>query len=221
MILARPTRRILGAAALTAFFGAMVVEAADATHLPPPRTEGGRTLTEALQLRRSTREFSAKPISQQLLSDLLWAAFGVNRPEEGGRTAPSAYDHQEIDIYVFTTTAVYRYAAKEHALETAAEGDFRALTGTADFAKAAPVSLVYVADHSKSVKARAWEVEKHAYVDTGFIGQNVYLFAASEGLGSVFHESVDRGAVAEKLGLRRDQQVTFAQAVGYPATQAE
>jgi len=202
-------------------FGVIFVEAADMTRLPPPRTEGGGTLTEALQLRRSTREFSHKPISQQLLSDLLWAAFGVNRPGEGGRTAPSAYNHQEIDIYVFVATGVYRYAAKEHALETLAEGDFRALTGAADFARTAPVSLVYVADHSKCVKARAWEVEKHAYVDTGFIGQNVYLFAASESLGSVFHESVDRGAVAEKLGLRRDQQVTFAQAIGYPATQGE
>jgi nitroreductase len=176
-------------------------------------------LMEALELRRTTREFSTAPLSPTELSDLVWAAFGINRPETGGRTAPSAWDHQEIDIYVITGEAAYLYQPSRHVLQPVRDGDLRELACTEDFARQAPVELVYVADHSRMPRTRAWERERTAYIDTGFIGQNVYLYCASAGLATVIHESADVGALAEALELRGDQQVIIAQAVGHPAVE--
>ena len=183
--------------------------------LPDPRTDGGKPLMETLKLRRTTREFSEKDLPRQLLSDLVWAAFGVNR-DDGKRTAPSAWNHQEIDIYVFTREGVYLYDAVGNTLQPVLSGDHRALTAEDDFAKQAPVSLVYVADYSRTPNARVWMKEFYSAIDTGFIGQNVYLFCASAGLGTVIHDSTSDGALAAKLKLRADQQIMLAQAVGYP-----
>jgi nitroreductase len=187
---------------------------ADAIQLPQPDMDGGRPLMQALKHRQTTREFAAKPLSQKNLSNLLWAAFGVNRPESGGRTAPSAHGHMEIDLYVFTGDAAYLYLPGKHALHPVLEGDHR--KGTGSF-PAAPVTIVYVADHSRSTKVALWEKVTYAYIDTGFIGQNVYLYAASEGLACVIHASTPKGALAETLGLRRDQQIIIAQSVGHRA----
>jgi len=183
--------------------------------LPAPRMEGGMPLMQALKERRTTRDFLEKPLAKEVLSDLLWAAFGYNRPAEGKRTAPSAWDHQEIDIYVFTREGVYVYDVKLHSLRPVMRGDQRASTADTDFARQAPVSLVYIADHSKMVQSEPDKKPFYAAVDTGFIGQNVYLYCASQGLGTVIHDGTDKPALAGKLRLRSEQEITLAQAVGY------
>ncbi|UCH63290.1 MAG: SagB/ThcOx family dehydrogenase [Fidelibacterota bacterium] len=181
-----------------------------------PQADGGRPLMQVLQDRRSTREFSAKKLPEQVLSDLLWAAFGVNRPEAGKRTAPSAANLQEIDIYVATADGLYLYDAKAHALEPILAEDVRAATGVQPFVQEAPVNLVYVADFSKMGEWTTEEKVFHSAANTGFIGQNVYLYCASEGLGTVVRGSVDKPALAKVMKLRPDQQVILAQSVGYP-----
>ena len=198
-----------------AWTAAALLYGAEPIVLPPPETGGGRPLMETLAKRRSTREFSEEALSLQTLSNLLWAAFGVNRPATGGRTAPSAWNHQEIDIYLFTPDGVYLYIAFGHRLDKVLDGDRRGAAGSPEFARA-PVSLVYVADHSRSPRTPVWEKEKYAYVSTGFIGQNVYLFGASEGLGTVIHDSADKGALSRLLGLGPGRQIILAQAVGRP-----
>jgi nitroreductase len=177
--------------------------------LPKPQTEGGKPLMQALKERKSGREFSSEKLPSQVLSNLLWAAWGVNRAD-GRRTAPSASNKQEIDVYVVTAEGVSIYDAKLHQLEQVASGDFRAATGGQPFVGQAPLNLVFVADQAKTKNSEM------AYADTGFISQNVYLYCASEGLSTVVRGSVDRAALAKILKLRPDQIVTVAQTVGYP-----
>ncbi len=187
----------------------------DAVKLPPPRTEGGMPLMQALKARHSSREFSDRPLPAQVLSDLLWAAQGVNRPETGKRTAPTARDWREIDVYVASTEGVFVYEPDTHALRRVLDRDLRALTGTQDFPATAPVNLVYVAD-----LARMDTSDEHrrlySATDTGFIAQNVYLYCASAGLASVVRGSLDRAALAAALGLGPNQRIVLAQTVGYP-----
>lgn len=185
--------------------------------LPAPVMTGGMLLMEALKERRSNREFSAKALPQQLLSNLLWAAAGVNRPASGKRTAPSARDWREIDIYVTRRDGVYRYDANDHVLVLVGKEDLRAQTGTQDFVSQAPVNLVYVADLTRMEGASPEKKEFYAAADAGFIAQNVYLFCASEGLATVVRGSVDREALAAMLGLGKHQRIILAQTVGYPA----
>ena len=177
--------------------------------LPKPQTEGGKPLMQALSERKSGREFSSEKLPPQVLSNLLWAAWGVNRAD-GRRTAPSASNRQEIDVYVVTSDGVSLFDAKNHRLEPVAAGDFRAATGGQPFVSQAPLNLVYVADQAQTKSSDT------AYIDTGFISQNVYLYCASEGLSTVVRGSVDRAALAKALKLRPDQLVTVAQTVGYP-----
>lgn len=189
---------------------------AETLQLPAPQTEAGRPLMQALKDRATNREISARSLDAQALSNLLWAAFGVNRPETGGRTAPSAWDHQEIDLYVFTSDAVYLYEPAGHSLKTVLEGDHRDWTGSDEFSKQAPVTLVYVADHSRSPKTRVETKPFYAAIVTGSIGQNVYLYCASAGLATVIHDGADKRALGKGLEMRADQQIILAQAVGYP-----
>jgi nitroreductase len=184
-------------------------------HLPPPRMDGGKPLMEALRLRRTVRDFSAKPLSPQVISDLLWAAFGVNRAD-GGRTAPSAWNQQEIDIYVFTEQGVFLFDAKPHRLSLVLTGDRREWTGADEFARDAPLTLVFVADLVKAEKSEAKDRLFYAYADAGYISQNVYLFCASEGFGTVVHDAADKAELARKMKLRPDQRIVLSQAVGYP-----
>ena len=184
--------------------------------LPQPQTEGGKPLMQALKGRHTTREFKPNPLPAQVLSDLLWAAFGINRPESGKRTAPSARNWQEIDIYVAMAEGTYVYDAKAHRLNPILSGDVRAATGGQDFVKDAPVNLVYIADLAKTGDASAEGQNLYTAVDTGFISQNVYLFCASEGLATVVRGTVDRPALAKLLKLRADQKIIVAQTVGYP-----
>jgi SagB-type dehydrogenase family enzyme len=190
-------------------------EEAKTTALPPPRTKGGKPLIEALALRRSTREYADRPIPPQVLSDLLWAAFGINRPS-GDRTAPYWRHVMVIDVYAAMANGVWYYDPKRHALQEYLRADIRAATGLQDFVPSAPLNLVYVAHGERMQDISPEERRLYASVDTGFIGQNVYLFCASEGLATVFRGAVDYQKLAQAMRLDAAQFVTFAQTVGYP-----
>jgi nitroreductase len=183
--------------------------------LPPPRSEGGQSLTATLKLRRSTREYSDRPLPAQVLSDLLWAAFGINRPS-GDRTAPYWRHVMVIDIYLVMADGVWVYEPKTHNLLPHSKEDFRAETGLQDFVAGAPLNLVYVAHGERMTDVSAEDRRLYASVDAGIIGQNVYLFCASEGLATVFRGAVDRTKLSRTLMLPEQQFVTFAQTVGYP-----
>jgi SagB-type dehydrogenase family enzyme len=184
--------------------------------LPTPQTDGGKPLMQALKDRHTTREFSSEKLSPQVLSNLLWAAFGINRPDTGKRTAPSAMNRQEIDVYVATADGLYIYDAKGNKLDPVLAEDVRGATGTQPFVKDAPLDLVYVADFAKMGKSSDEDKNFYAAADAGFIAQNVYLFCASEGLAVVVRGSVDRAALAKVMKLRPDQKILLGQTVGYP-----
>jgi SagB-type dehydrogenase family enzyme len=186
-----------------------------AIKLPAPDKRGGLPLMRALARRRSSREFARKPLPLPVLSSLLWAAFGVNR-RGGGRTAPSAINAQEIDVYVALPDGAYVYDATAHALRLVAASDLRRVTGYQDFVDDAPLDLVYVADHARMRMVPASQRESYASAAAGAIAQNVYLYAASAGLATVIRAWIDRSAIADALGLTHDQQVLLSQTVGYP-----
>lgn len=198
-------------------FGLETAEKPRTVALPRPTQHGGLPLMEALKARHSTREFSARELPEQALSDLLWAAFGINRPPSGGRTAPSAHDWEEIDVYVALSSGLYVYRAKPHALLQLSAQDIRDRTGIQPFVAEAPLDLVYVADLSRMTQASEEEKRWYSGPDAGFIAQNVYLFCASAGLATVVRGMVDRNALARTLRLKPDQQIILAQTVGYPA----
>ena len=168
---------------------------------------------KALKQRASSRAYSPDPLPLQTLSNLLWAAWGVNRPD-GKRTAPSARNWQEIDVVVVKGDGAWLYDAKAHALQPMVAGDLRALTGTQDFVKEAPVNLLLVADTSRMQGAR--DPAPMAHADAAFIAQNVYLFCASEGLAVVVRASFDGPALAQALKLSDKQKVVLAQTIGFP-----
>jgi nitroreductase len=184
--------------------------------LPKPQTEGGKPLMRALKERSTGREFSARELSPQVLSNLLWAADGINRPDSGKRTAPSANNHQEIDIYVATAKGLFLFDAKANQLQPVLAEDIRASTGSQEFVKDAPVDLVYVADFARMGKSSEPDKIFYSAANTGFIAQNVYLFCASEGLSTVVRGGVDRAALAKVMKLRPEQRITLSQTVGYP-----
>jgi len=183
--------------------------------LPPPEKHGGLPLMDALARRHSSRDFANAPLSLPLLSNLLWAAYGVNRPE-GGRTAPSALNAQEIDVYVALSSGAYLYDAAVHQLNLVAASDLRRVTGYQDFVDEAPLDLVYVADHARMGMVPVAQRESYASTAAGAIAQNVYLFAACNDLATVIRAWIDRAAIADALGLTHDQQVLLSQTVGYP-----
>jgi nitroreductase len=183
--------------------------------LPPPRATGGKPLIDALKLRRSTREYADRSLPPQVLSDLLWAAFGVNRPS-GDRTAPYWRHVMVIDVYAALADGAWLYDPKQHRLERRLDADVRSQTGTQDFVGTAPLNLIYVAHGERMQDISPEERRLYASVDTGFIGQNVYLFCASEGLATVFRGSVDTKKLGATMQLGDGQFVTFAQSVGYP-----
>jgi len=196
--------------------------------LVKPQTDGGKTVLAALWERRTIRNIGSEKLPPQVLSNLLWAAFGVNRekgPSAGGtgRTAASASNSQEIDLYVALPEGVYLYEAVPHRLTPVVPGDFRARSGRRA-AATAPVNIFYVVDIAKYGKAPFQEpglkdadVQKsYYYVATGLIAANVYLFAASQGLAAHFH-NCDKQNTPKEFKLRPEQRVLFAQTVGYPA----
>ena len=184
--------------------------------LPQPQTEIGKPLMQALKLRASSRSFDTKPLPLQELSNLLWAAYGINRPDLNKRTAPSAMNWQEYDVFVFLAEAVYTYEAKSNSLVPVISGDQRALCGVQDFVKSAPLNLVYVADYSKATRGSEDDKKLFATVDCGFIAQNVYLYCASQGLAVVVRGMVDREKLTQALKLKPEQKIILSQTVGYP-----
>jgi SagB-type dehydrogenase family enzyme len=187
--------------------------AATSIKLPEPKTRGGMRLLEALSKRQSSRNFLPDALPLPVLSGLLWAAYGQNRPD-GGRTAPSALNAQEVDVFVALPAGAYRYDAAAHRLDLIAGSDIRRVTGYQDFVDEAPLDLVFVADHNRMGLVPAAQREAYAYAAAGAIAQNVYLFAASSGLGAVIRAWIDRDAIASALGLSHDQQVLLSQTVG-------
>ncbi len=181
-----------------------------------PQTEGGRPLMQVLKDRKTSRSFSSEKLSLQMLSNLLWAAFGINRPDSGKRTAPSAVNWQEIDLYVVFPEGSYLYDAKNHLLQPVSQGDFRGITGRQSFVRDASVNLVYVADFSRMGRASNEDKEFYSAADTGVIVQNVYLYCASEGLATGVRAMIDKPALAKALQLRPDQKITLAQSNGFP-----
>ncbi len=181
-----------------------------------PQTDAGRPLMQVLKDRHSTRTFSSEKLPLQVLSNMLWAAFGINRPDVGKRTAPSAKNRQEIDIYVATADGLYLYNAQTHKLDLVLAKDIRAMTGRQEFVGEAPVNLIYVADFARMGERPESEKVFYSAAGTGFISENVYLYCASEGLATVVRGWIDRPALAKCMGLRPDQNITLAQTVGYP-----
>lgn len=180
--------------------------------LPQP-ADGGTTLVQALKDRRSVREFAARELNQSELASLLWAACGVNRPD-GRRTAPTGRNVQDIDVYVMLPAGVYLYRAQENQLELVNAGDHRAAAGRQPFSAVAPVNLFYVQDCARAMNADEKNTARHGGIHAGAIMQNVYLFCAANGLGSVARDSIDRERLAAVLKLGPSQQIILAQTVG-------
>jgi SagB-type dehydrogenase family enzyme len=187
----------------------------ESIQLPKPQTDGGRPLMQLLRERKSVREFSSEKIPLPVLSNLLWAAFGMNRPD-GKRTAPSARNWQETGIYVTSVDGLYLYEAKTHTLMRIHKDDIRSMTGTQSFVKDVPLNLVYVADYAKAGTSPMEEKNLWSACDTGFIAQNVYLYCTSEGLATVVRGLIDKPALAKVMKLRSDQKIILAQSIGYP-----
>lgn len=206
---------ILASAAVAAAPAIARAQELEPRALPAPRREGGLPLMAALNLRHSTREYSDRALPVQTLSDLLWAAFGINRPS-GDRTAPYWRHVMVIDVYAAMADGVWVYDPKAHSLLPYLKGDIRAQTGMQDFVAVAPLNLVYVAHGERMTDISPEDRRLYASVDAGFIGQNVYLFCASEGLATVFRGAVDYPKLTRALKLPDQQFVTFAQTVGYP-----
>ena len=208
-------KRIFLVAVLLSFTLPLFADELKPIKLPPPQLDSGKKLMQALKDRKSERSFSQKKLSMNVLSNLFWAADGINRKESGRRTAPSAVNWQEIDIYVATSGGLLLYEPKEHDLKPVLNQDIRALTGKQAFASEAPMDLIYVADFSKMGGRSTEEKIFYSAVDTGFISQNVYLYCASEGLATVVRGSIDKDALAKAMKLRDNQKVILAQTVGY------
>lgn len=187
--------------------------------LPPPN-RASMPLGEALLARKTIRDFSSSSLSDQELSDLLWAANGFNRP--GKRTAPTAINRQEIDLYICREDGAYRWESSNNTLVLASSKDLRGLTGrmrdgSSNFALAAPVAIVYVIDYERQgLQSRPRDAAKYSCVDCGFIGQNIYLHCAATGLGTVFLGSLNPDEIAKALQLPPHQVPLFAQTVGKP-----
>ena len=207
------------------------------SHLPavvqlnPPAATNECSVLAALGRRRTIRDISSTSLPPQIVSNLLWAAFGINRPADHfgapGRTAASASNSQEIDLYIATKEGVYLYDARKNILQPIAAEDLRPVAlrpGQHSIDAQAPLTIIYVADIHRLTSTKGYkdiglqdpEMQKaYCYVDTGLIAANVYLYAAAEGLAAWFH-NCDREALAKALSLRSDQRVLFAQSVGNP-----
>lgn len=187
---------------------------APAVVLPPPQRSGGLALMEALQRRESKREFDPTPLSEQSLSDLLWSAAGINRPDMGGRTAPSAMNSQEVQLYVAMPQGLFHYNPTGHALQMTVASDVRRVTGYQDFVDTAPLDLVYVAHHGLMKLVPVAQRERYAFAAAGAMAQNVYLYCAANGLATVLRAWFDNQALSQAMALESDQQLLLCQTVG-------
>lgn len=181
--------------------------------LPQPEKTGGMPLMEALNNRRTVRSFQSKDLTLQQLSNLLWAAWGINR-EGGKRTAPSARNFQETDLYVLLKNGVYLYEASKNQLVFVSDKDEREYAGSQNFIKDAPVQLVLVADLDRISGGSSGKLNT-AYIDAGYISQNIYLWCASEGLGTGARAMINQEELGPKLKLNSNQKIIIAHSVGY------
>ena len=192
------------------------------TLLPAPNIGLSFPLMQAIQNRRSLRKWQDEPISQEDLSNLLWAACGVTKEKYGKvkckRSAPSACNSQEIRVYVLLPEGIFRYEEEMHGLERITSEDIREHVGTQKMMKSAPLGLVYVADLSRMTSPfiRSDEAKRFsAWVDTGFVSQNVYLYCTAANMGTVALMLIDRKMLGKKLQLREHEKIVMTQAVGY------
>jgi len=211
-------RKIYSVLALILVFTLLLPQKTYSDQLKPiklnaPNMYGGKPLMIALKQRKSDRSFSRKDLPLDVLSNLLWAASGINRPN-GKLTSPTASNWQEIDIYVALKKGLYLYDRKKNTLRGVLAEDIRQYVGRQDFTQIAPVNLIFVANFSKMSDNLDNNIFYSA-TDTGFISQNVYLFCASEDLATVVLGYVDKPLLEKKMRLNKDQRVILTQPVGY------
>jgi SagB-type dehydrogenase family enzyme len=187
-----------------------------APRLPAPSLQGGLPLMQALSKRQSQRSFSQAALDAQQLSDLLWAANGINRIADQGHTAPSAMNAQELDLYVALPNGLFLYEPVNHRLRVTVQQDVRRVTGYQDFVDHAALDLILVADYRRMSLVPAAQRQAYAYVAAGAICQNVYLYCASAGLATVVRAWFDRTALSQAMQLGTDQEVLMTQTVGCP-----
>jgi nitroreductase len=213
-------KKILNVVCIVVLLGLTMPAASQDIVLPAPDRTGGKPLMQALNERQSTRTFTEGVISEQQLSELLWAAWGINRPADKKRTAPSARNMQEVNVYVSMQSGLYLYSAETHTLKQIHNRDIRSLCGTQDFVATAPLNLIYVADMGKLGKNEGDEITESdllwPYANTGFIAQNVYLYCASANLGCVVRGMVPKAKLAPEMGLRTNQIIILGHTIGVP-----
>jgi SagB-type dehydrogenase family enzyme len=209
----RQTKHLILCTVVLCALGQLVAQPLE---LPPAQKSGGLPLLDALAKRATARAFDPGEISRQDLSNLLWAAFGINRPD-GKRTAPSAHNYRETEIYVLLKQGVFQFDAEKHQLAQVSAEDARAFGGKQAFVKDAPVTLILVADLARMGSSNNDDKKALAYIDAGYISQNVYLYCASAGLATGVRAMLDRPSLAAKLKLRADELIVVAQSIGRPA----
>lgn len=183
--------------------------------LKAPEKKAGLSVMETLANRHSTREFSNKKLTLQELSNLLWAANGINRPEKGMRTAPSAMNAQEVDVYVCMEEGAFLYDAKSNQLQSVIQEDLRGLVGGKQtFVKNAPVVLLMVSDLSKLPGGNSEQTKLMAAIDAGIVSQNISIACSGLGLITVPRASMDKEALAQKLKLKSTQLLLMNNPVG-------
>jgi nitroreductase len=204
------------------FFGTTIflTLSAQDINLPAPDKTGGKPLMQALNERQTIRTFTKDNLSKQQLSDLLWAGWGINRLADKKRTAPSARNVQEIDVYIALPSGLYFYVAESNMLKQINNKDLRKLTGTQDFVAEAALNLVFVADMGKLGKKEGDDIKDSdllsSYANSAFIAQNIYLYCASANLGCVIRGMVPKDKLAPEMGLKSNQRIILAQTVGVP-----
>lgn len=212
----------LSAALICCFVSSSIAQELSPIQLLPPDLKSGKLLMQSLKERKTSRSFSTRKLPIEVLSNLMWAACGINRPDSGKRTAPSAVNWQEIDVYVAMEKGLYVYDVKAHSLQPVLKKDLRKNTTTflqpsRSSVAGAPLQLIYVADYSKmSFVANDEDKKLYSAADTGFIAQNVYLYCASEGLATVVRGMVDKDDLSKDMKLLDNQKIILVQAVGYP-----
>ena len=214
-------KKILNALCIVVLLGFTMPAGSQDIVLPEPDKTGGKPLMQALNERQSIRTFTEEgKITDQQLSDLLWAAWGINRTEDNKRTAPSSRNMQEMEVYVSMKSGLYLYSAETHTLKQIHNRDIRSLSGTQDFVATAPLNLIYVADLGKLGKNEGDEITESdllsSYANTGFIAQNVYLCCASANLGCVVRGMVPKAKLAPEMGLRSNQVIILGHTIGVP-----
>ena len=208
-------RKIILSLVMMVISSCLFAQEADTIQLNLPDLTSGKLLMQALQERKSSRAFADRELPLGELSNLLWAANGINRPEEGKRTAPTSRNKQELDVYVVLRSGIYLYDAIHSLLVPVAAGDYRAQTGTQDYVATASVNLIFVSDLER-LGGDADRQECSSRINVGYVSQNVYLYCASAGLATVARGSVEKEPLSTTMKLRPGQMVILAQSVGYP-----